>query len=353
MSQLPASVLIVEDSRTVQLVLVNAIESDARLRVAGTVHTGEQAVAFLKTGRADVVLMDIHLPGMNGFETTRQIMATTPLPIVICSAVADAQDVATTFQAVEAGALAFVAKPRGPADAAHGAMTRQLLETLRLMAEIKVVRRWPRRDAGKPARTGPAVAAAPRVSGHIKLVAIGTSTGGPPVLRAILSGLPANFPAPILIVQHIAPGFLPGLVEWLATTSALPVHVAEQGVLPLPGHVYFAPDGRHLGVNTQGLIALAKGAADQALCPSVGHLFRSVANVHGVNAIGVLLTGMGTDGAAELASLRHAGAITIAQDKASSVIHGMPGEAIRLNGATHILPADKIAPELARIVLPV
>lgn len=351
MSDALIKVLIVEDSISVQLVLVDAIESDPRLTVAGTVSSGEGALEFLNAGKPDVILMDIHLPGMNGFEATRRIMSTKPLPIVICSATSDPDDVATTFQAMEAGALAMIAKPTGPLHPNHGDMKEHLVETLKLMSEVKVVRRWSRRPtAATSAAALPPVVAARGISG--KLVAIGTSTGGPVVLRSILAELPGGFPVPILVVQHIAPGFLVGLVEWLQQNCQLTVHVARHGGQPLPGNVYFAPDGYHMGVDAQGRIALAKGSEADALCPSVSHLFRSVAEVYGANAVGVLLTGMGKDGARELLLLKEGGGATIAQNKATSVVHGMPGEAICLGAATHVLPGHEIAEMLKRMLIP-
>lgn len=342
----PIRVLMVEDSKTVEVALAALIGSDPRLKLIQTVSSGEQALAFLQEHKPDVILMDIHLPGMNGFEATRRIMSTRPVPIVICSATSDTGDVATTFQAIEAGALALAAKPRGPAEGQNDDVGQQLLETLRLMSEVKVVRRWDRasRGSGAPFRVAPA-----RGGACEQVVAIGASTGGPPVLRTLLAGLPSDFPFPLLVVQHIALGFLPGLAEWLQQSTTLPVHIATHGEPLAPGHVYFAPDGRHLGVDSAGRVALAPSANNEPHCPSAGYLFRAVAEVYGANAIGVLLTGMGRDGASELLLLRDRGATTIAQDKATSVVHGMPGEAIRLGAATHILPAQEIAGLLTRL----
>jgi two-component system, chemotaxis family, protein-glutamate methylesterase/glutaminase len=163
------------------------------------------------------------------------------------------------------------------------------------------------------------------------------------VLQTILASLPKNFPLPLLIVQHITEGFLPGLVDWLNQTTGFQVHIAAYGSAPLPGHVYLAPDGYHMGLSAGGRIILTKEAPENGLRPAVAHLFRSLAEVCGANAIGVLLTGMGKDGAAELKLMKDKGAVTVAQDRESSVVHGMPGEAIALGGATQVLPADKIA----------
>jgi len=184
----------------------------------------------------------------------------------------------------------------------------------------------------------------------VTLVGVGASAGGPPVLQTILSGLPKDFPVSLLIVQHIARGFLPGLVEWLKQTSGPQVHVASQGSRPLPGHVYLAPDDFQMGVSGNGHIHLTREAAENGLRPAVSYLFRSLAEVCGRNALGVLLSGMGKDGAAELKLMKDKGGITIAQDRESSIVHGMPGEAIELGGATHVLAANNIADTLITLV---
>lgn len=178
------------------------------------------------------------------------------------------------------------------------------------------------------------------------MVGIGASTGGPPALQKILAGLPGDFPAPILVVQHIARGFLPGLKEWLKQKTPLGLHIAEHGICPQPGHVYLAPDDFHMGVGSGGRILLAHDAPQNGMRPSVSHLFRSLVETCGAQAVGVLLSGMGADGAAELKLMKDRDAVTIAQDRESSVVHGMPGAAIELGGATYVLPAEKIAEAL-------
>jgi two-component system chemotaxis response regulator CheB len=245
---------------------------------------------------------------------------------------------------MEAGAVACVEKPTGHEDPRFEPLAQNLQQTVRLMAEVKVVRRWsrPRIAAVRAAISAPSLAPvnAPRIVG------IGASTGGPPVLQAILSALPRDFSAPVVIVQHIAPGFLSGMVEWLNQTTGLHVHVAAHGALAAPGHVYIAPDDFHLGVSSAGRLLLTREPAENGLRPSVSWLFRSLAENIGANAIGVLLTGMGRDGAEELKLMRDRGSLTIAQDRDSSVVHGMPGAAIELEAATQVLPADRIAAAL-------
>jgi two-component system chemotaxis response regulator CheB len=181
------------------------------------------------------------------------------------------------------------------------------------------------------------------------VIAIGASTGGPVALQAILAGLPADFPVPLLAVQHISPGFVGGFADWLGGGSALPVHVAKAGDVPRPGHFYLAPDNAHMGLGMDGTIKLDHGAPENSARPAVSHFFRSVTRVHGARAVGVLLSGMGVDGAMELREMRDAGAVTFAQDKESSIVHGMPGAAIALGGATVVLKPDEIASRLVTL----
>jgi two-component system chemotaxis response regulator CheB len=342
------AVLIVDDSPSMRLLLSHILGRDPRIEVIGTVDNGAAAIEYLDgaSRRPDVVLMDIHMPKLDGFEATRRIMETNPLPIVICTATADPHELQVAFRSMEAGAVACVEKPVGPADPEFAPRCANLCQTLFLMSEVKVVRRWkPRLAASRPALS--ALSATPPLrelrGATTRVVGIGASTGGPPVLQTILSGLPRDFAAPVLIVQHIARGFLPGMVEWLNQTTGLHVHIAAHGAVPVPGHAYIAPDDFHLGVTSAGRLSLAREPAESGLRPSVSWLFRSLAANLGAHAVGVLLTGMGKDGALELLGMRQHGALTIAQDRESSVVHGMPGEAIALGAAVQILPVDRIA----------
>ena len=338
-------VLVVEDSPVVQEFLVYILDSDPQIQVVGTANNGEEALEAVKRKKPDVITMDINMPKMNGFEATRRIMETHPTPIVIVSGSWDTKEVATTFRAMEAGALAILQRPMGIGHPDYKATAKELIQTVKLMSEVKVVRRWPRRqrEAVVSPVPPPAESKPKRIKAKIKIVAIGASTGGPVVLQAILSGLPEDFPVPVLIVQHIAVGFIQGFVEWLGQKSNLPIHVATHGEYILPGHIYVAPDGFHMQAKIGGQITLSKNKPENGLRPSVSSLFRSVAKVYGQNAVGVLLTGMGKDGAEELKCLKEKGAITIAQDKESSVVHGMPGQAIKLDAATYVLSPERIA----------
>ena len=344
----PIKVLIVEDSKVVQEYLAHIFTSDPAIQVVGIANNGEEALEAVKQKRPDVITMDIHMPRVDGFEATRAIMESAPTPIVIVTGSLRAKELASSFRAMEAGALAVVLCPPGIGHPEHETAAGELIRTVKLMSEIRVVKRHPavKRKAPQPtAKMGFREA-----NVQIQAIAIGASTGGPPVLQQILSGLPHDLSVPVLMVQHIAAGFTRGFVEWLSGATRFPVHIALHGEYPLPGHGYIAPDGFHLGIGNGPHIVLSDHAPENGLRPSVAYLFRSVAQTLGPRAAGVLLTGMGCDGAAELKMMKEKGAITIAQDKESCVVNGMPGEAVNLNAATHILSPPEIAEFLAGLL---
>ncbi len=345
MTENEIKVLVVDDSVATRLFLAEVLDSDPQIHVVGTVGNGHAVLDFLQQNKLDVVLVNIHTPeGVGDFETVRRIMETQPLPIVVCGATGDDG----VFRSLEAGAVACVETPLGSQRADFEMALARLLDTVKLMSEVKVVRRWKRSPATRAASLFlPPKPLTSRAS--VKLIGIGASTGGPPVLQTIFAGLPKDFSLPILVVQHIARGFLPGMAEWLTQTTGRQVRIASCGILPLPGVIYLAPDDCHMGVDARGHIALVRQIEQNGLCPAVAFLFRSLAEVHGPNAIGVLLTGMGRDGATELGLMKEKGATTIAQDRASSVVHGMPGAAIALGAATQVLPANMIADALAML----
>ena len=283
--------------------------------MAGEARDGLEAAELAARLKPDVILMDGHMPRMDGYEATRRIMEEAPTAIVMVSASTAADEGALSFRALEAGALTIVEKPVGPDHPQHDETARQLLQTVRLMAEVKVVRRWPSREP-RTAASKPPLASA----GTIEIVAIGASTGGPQVVAEILAALPRDFGAPILVVQHIATGFGEGLAAWLATLTPLRVKLADAREPLRPGTVYIARDGRQLGVTRRREIDLTDDPAADGFRPSASSLFRSVAAVYGPSAAGILLTGMGRDGAAGLASVRSAGGVTIAQSEATCEI---------------------------------
>ncbi len=354
------SVLIVEDSNTILQYLSALVEAEPELYVIGTAVDGLDAVDKVKCLKPQVVIMDIEMPKLDGIAATRRIMAECPVPIVICSANLDQNLVEKSYRAIEAGALAAVAKPKGPGDPEAREMVRQLLHRVKLMAAVKVIRR--RSSFGSPGLSPNTFSTSfsqsePQVSimgvdksflqdlkrSPPKIVAIGASTGGPMALMNILSKLKDDFSLPIIVVQHIAQGFLEGMLQWLQDQCALALAIAGQGETPLVGHVYFAPDGHHLEFSSDGCLRLTADPPEYNVKPAVAPLFRSLALPQAPSALGILLTGMGRDGALELLAMRQRGHLTIAQDEESSVINGMPGEAARLGAARIRLNPEAIA----------
>lgn len=332
-------VLVVDDSPLIQELMINILNSDNDIQVIGVVNSGEKAVKFLEKNKPDIITMDINMPGMNGFEATRRIMETHPTPIIVITALFNCKDVDTTFQAMKAGALSVIEKPVVATEDGFRRASQEIINMVKIMSEVKVVRR---KSRPKDINTKPLNKVKNTLS-NIKIAAIGVSTGGPPVLQTIFSKIPEHIQIPILVVQHMAPGFISELVGWLSQTTKQPIHVASQGEKALPGHIYFAPDGFHMGIRSNGQIFLSDTEKENNLKPAVSYLFKSIANYYGKDSLNILLTGMGSDGARELKVLRDKGAITVAQDKETSVVYGMPGEAVKLNAATYVLSPEKMA----------
>ncbi|MBD3315380.1 MAG: response regulator [Chitinivibrionales bacterium] len=329
---------------TAESAYLGEILTRSGLKVVATVNDGEQVPARTASLQPDVVAMSLNMPRMDGVEVTRRLMQTCPVPIVIMCERRECQSVEKeALEALQAGAVAVVVKPRRENETAEAGIRERFVEMVRLMAEVKVVTRRGGREIRTPDLQRERI---PRVP----VVAIGISTGGPPVLRTILGKLPRGFPAAVLIVQHISRGFLVGMRDWLLETTGYQVSIATNGELLMPGRAYLAPDDHHLGVGNDGRIMLADTPPENGLRPSVSYLFRSVLNVYGAGAIGILLTGMGGDGAVELKSIRTAGGITIAQDRESSAVYGMPGEAVARDAAMYILNPERIADVLPDFV---
>lgn len=330
-------VLVADDSEVDRLVLRSILGEDPGVEVVAEARDGGEAVDLARSLRPDVITMDANMPVLDGFQATERIMGEMPCPIVMVSG-AVLPDVVNGFRAMEAGAVALLEKPGGPATAGFPARAAEVLRTVKLMAGVHLVRRTIRRPEALPA--GP-----PSVSrsGRVELVAIAASTGGPPVLAEILAGLPTGFPAAVLCVQHIGVGFVPGLIGYLAGHSRLPVLLAVDGAEPRAGTVVVAPADAHLTVTRNRRIALFPPAADEAYLPSADRLFSSVASAYGPAGLGVVLTGMGRDGAAGLTELRQAGGGGLAQDEGTSAVFGMPRRAAEAGAVEEMLPAPQLA----------
>ena len=345
------NVLIVEDSLTAQSLLKGILSSDPGFRVLGVVANGKQAVEAVARLKPDVVSMDIYMPEMDGLEATRRIMERTPVPIVIVSSYYQASDMALSFSILKAGALTILPRPLGPMHPDYLQSSRSYLNTLKMMAGIKVTNQRSK-QVPRPSiiRSEPIKTAVNNYDCTKKraIVAIGASAGGPMALQTILSQIPNDFSLPILIVQHIDANFAAGFCSWLNSSSGVPVKIASHGEKLLPGHAYLPPGDAHLGLIEEGIIGVSYDPPESNLRPSVNYLFRSVRRVYGGKSIAILLSGMGTDGAKELKQLKDVGALTIAQDELSSLVHGMPGEAILLEAVCLVSSLDEIVSQIIK-----
>lgn len=341
----PIRVLIVDDSTSYRDLLQTILEDTPDMKVVGLAHDGVEGVDLAQTLKPDVITMDVHMPNMDGFEATRQIMASQPCPIVMISANVSQSERDLTFEALRAGALSIINKPTLLESSDKLA---RLVSQVRLMSQVKVVRRWNatkrQQRATHPIKTEPTQ---PII--HPKIVAIASSTGGPGLLADILKQLPATFSVPIVIVQHITPGFGTGLAAWLDQQTPLTVQLAQSEERLKAGHVAIAPDDYHLTVNRLGVVSLNQQLPLHGVRPAADYLFQSVKEAYNGQAIGVILTGMGRDGAKGLLSLKQAGGYTIAQDKDSCVVFGMPAAAIELGAVRAILSGRKIARALEKL----
>ena len=334
-------VLVVDDSATARSLVVSILASDATIEVIGEARDGVEAVEMCERLRPDLVTMDLQMPEMDGVQAIRQIMVAHATPIVVVASL-ESSDVTASMRALEAGALAVLVKSAGPGTPRFERDRRELLATVKAMAQVKLVRRW---AAVPPYRVAPIP---PRPS-EILAVGLVASTGGPNALRSVLSALPSTFPPPIFVVQHIASGFAKGLAEWLATTTSRTVKPAVHGEPLAANTVYVAPDDRHLEASRDHLI-VSKTAPVGGFRPSGSRLLSSLAATFGSKAIGVIMTGMGRDGVDGLRALRDAGGAVFAQDEESCDIFGMPGVALQTGVVETTTPLATIPQRLAELV---
>lgn len=311
---------------------------------------GEDVLHQLHSVACDIVAIDGAIENTEFAETTRRIMNTQPLPMVVFGSESALHGIRKVVETLDIGALSVVALPEHPDAAEYPTRVHELEKTLRLMSEIKVVRRWDSRrfeSLQKLFHPDPEEEIQPCST---DIVAIGASAGGTKALQSIFQTLPADFPVPVLVVQHMARGYVGGLARWLADQCPLEFVIAEDGVRPRPGYVYIASDDRHLTVGSDHRILLTDDESVNGFKPSIARLFSSIHDAYGAHSAAVLLSGMGNDGAAEMRRLFDAGACTIAQDKETSLIHGIPGEAIKLAAARFILPVQEISAALQAVV---
>jgi two-component system chemotaxis response regulator CheB len=340
-------VLLVDDSSMVREMLREILEQEPDMLVVGEATNGQEALEKARLLKPSLITMDLEMPVMNGMEAITVIMGAKAVPILVVSSVADAQQ---AYEAVRRGALDVVAKPN-----ISDASVREFVTKVRMLAKVPVITHirpiYVDEPQGAPPRrplpalqttTGNRGAACP-------VFAIAASTGGPQALARILPQLPADFPCPVLIAQHISEGFAAGMAEWLSGLCKLPVRLALHGEPVCPGSIFLAQPEYHCTINSARQIVLVERSLQDIYRPSCDHLLESVASIYRTDAIGIILTGMGKDGAQGIAGIRRNGGITIGQDQASSLIYGMNRCAIEAGNVQKVLPESAIADEMIRL----
>ncbi len=352
-------VLIVEDSRTKSQYLEYIFSRDNDIEVIGCVTNGKLAIEFIERNKPDIITMDIEMPVMDGIETTKYIMSTNPIPIIIVTSRKECYNISTTMDALAFGAISVVDQPYGFKHPNQDSNANKLISLVKALSKVKVVKRRPSTMLGVSSQYYNTTTLSelkmkeiPPVKKFLnkKLIAIGVSSGGPQVLTKIFSGITKKFPYPILIVQHITEGFLPNMVNWLNSIVNIDVVVGSDNDYLEAGKVYFAPDNYQMGVKFDKIKLVKCGNKDR-ICPSVDYLFMNLASggYAKEEVISIILTGMGSDGAIGVKALKDNGAITIAQDKESSLVFGMPSEAIKMGGVEYILNIEQITNLLTEI----
>ncbi|MCB1734227.1 MAG: chemotaxis protein CheB [Gammaproteobacteria bacterium] len=324
-------VMLVDDSLLTLTVLKRGLAGFADIQIVATERDARAAFEAIPAVRPDVICTDLNMPGMDGLAFVKAVMANYPTPILVISVSVFPEDKHNVFSLLKAGAVDVYPKPKGGLSSNNQALFVSLARRIRVIAGVKVFGRSMIRSYSRQA---------PLRSGQpdqtpTELVAIRASTGGPMALYELFSRLPGQFPVPVVFVQHIAPGFGAGLIRWLDHDMALSVTVAEDGDQPVPGKIYCAPDNKHLILDRQGRLKVLDTPAVNGHRPSITLFFESVAEVLGNKAIGVLLTGMGDDGALGLRAMHDRGALCFAQDEASSAIYGMPKVAVEIGAVDH------------------
>lgn len=346
-------VLIVEDSLIATTILTRILNSSKIIEVVGTATNGIEGLKLIPRLKPDVICTDLHMPKMNGLDFTIEVMAMYPTPILVISASVQAEDTHHVFRLLEAGAVDIFPKPASGKTTDYEHIKQPLINRIKVLSGIKVFRKYRPVTSSTPTvenRVAPEFMSFSKFDHKIKIMAIAASTGGPQAFVEILSQLPSKFSIPIVCVQHISEGFLGGFVHWLNENSRLKVKIASSGEIPQPGKIYFPPEKINLEFDSNRRFSCISNIPVDGHCPSATVMFKSVAKTFGKEAIGILLTGMGKDGATGLLDMANNGAYTIAQDEKTSVVFGMPQEAIKIGAARKILPLTAIAPDVLSLI---
>lgn len=354
MSEKPIRVLIVDDSALVRRVLRQLLSSAPDIEIVAAAADGAEAVALTESLRPDIITMDVMMPGVSGYEAVEQIMAHCPTPILVLSSVVDPNDKTAAGPLLAAGALEVMAKPALHSGTAGAQARDELIRKIRLLSKVRVITHVRGRQQGgqRAGNSSPPPNGSGGSGSERRLVAIAASTGGPYAVRQVLQQLPSDFPVPIILVQHIAYGFAQGLADWFDKITPLTVRLGQTGDPLTAATVLVAPEGAHMLVGADERIVLSDAPPVHSLRPSADLAFASVARVFGAKAVGVILTGMGQDGAVGMKAMREAGAWTIAQDEASCTIYGMPRAAMEMGAACEEVALEKIAERLVALCAP-
>lgn len=338
LSQNQIKVLIVDDSKVSRDLLAYIIELDPKINVIGFAENGLEALNFIETQKPDVIITDIEMPLMNGFQLTKKIMESTPIPIIIVSGVYNQTEIASVFEAINAGALAIIEKPKGIGDSQYMDTARFVAETIKTMSQIKLKTDKIYMPSSTLEITKEKDFILKDKNINIEAVGIGASIGGPKAIRTILSQLSPNFSLPIFLVQHITAGFIEGFINWLNSSTTFTVKLAEDGEKISSNKVYVCPDQEIMTIDSEKHIHLKKVSSLEQSKSSINALFGSMNHVYGKNCVGILLTGVGTDGVDELFNLKKNGAITIVEDEKTAVKFDLPKAAIDKGAVTKTLP---------------
>ena len=352
----PIKVFLVEDSPVALTILQRILSSSSEVEVVGTARDGIDALTQIPLLKPDVVCTDLLMGKMDGLELTQQLMSQFPKPILAISDVVSVNDTQNIVQLLDAGVVDIFAKPQTGFIQDYERQKEQLINKIKILSGVKVFAKRNQTnfqlksikgDRNLEQTTKELPSKNPL---DYQIIAIGVSTGGPKALQQIFSNLPANFPLPIVCTQHISVGFLASLISWLNLDSKLKVKIAKLGEKPLPGIVYFAPENYHLEIDNRGKFCYSQAEPFNSHRPSATVMMQSLVEFYGNGIIGILLTGMGKDGVLGMQKISSCGGFTIAQDKASSVIFGMPQEAIKIGAIREVLSIEEIAPFLLRKV---
>jgi len=341
--------LIVDDSNVFSDILAKILQSDIDIKVIGRAVNGIEAVNLAERLNPDVITMDIQMPLMSGVEATEEIMRRHPTPIVILSSYVNKKEMNVCFDALKAGAVDVMEKPTGRTLLDYQEIEDDLIKRVKIAAGVKVFTHLNLSKGLTDIMPGVSKVVAPKKQ-KTKIIVIGASTGGPIAINTILSALPPDFSVPCVVVQHIAKGFLEGFVDWLARECRIKVKIGLQNERLESGVAYFPPEDQHMGFYKNSSIRLYNDLPQDGHRPSITLIMKAAAEVYGSGVLGVLLTGMGKDGADGLKAIKAAGGRTIAQDEETCAVFGMPKEAIENNAADHVLPIDKIAKQIMNMV---